>query len=276
MKKTIKSILLFLAFISIYPRSFFAQKMHTDGTAWFSADNTPLPASAGSGVAVGYGSAGYIFSFDYSSFSPRNLLLQSPGGNVGIGTLSPTYRLDVKGYTRAFNDSAAGFVAETTGGTNTWARYYMRSSAQSWFIGTSQAFIGNQLYIGDETYNQTRFSIQPNGGPMMLGGPVGINTFNTTGYALAVNGNIRSKEVIVETNWADYVFEKEYSLMPLTEVEEFIRMHKHLPNIPSAGQVEEKGLPLGDMQRRMMEKIEELTLHIIQLNKEIENLKKGK
>jgi hypothetical protein len=106
-------------------------------------------------------------------------------------------------------------------------------------------------------------------------GNVGIGTENFGTYKLAVNGNIRSKEIVVETGWADYVFDKSYKLPSLAEVEKFIRQNGHLPNIPSAKEVEEKGLPVGDTQKRMMEKIEELTLYIIQQQKEIDALKKA-
>ncbi|MEO6406783.1 MAG: hypothetical protein ABIY51_11535 [Ferruginibacter sp.] len=103
---------------------------------------------------------------------------------------------------------------------------------------------------------------------------VGIGTTNPT-YKLSVNGNIRSKEVVVETGWADYVFDKKYKLVPLEEVEKFIEQNNHLPNIPSAKEIETNGQALGDLQRKMMEKIEELTLYVIQLKKEIEILKKA-
>ncbi len=102
-------------------------------------------------------------------------------------------------------------------------------------------------------------------------GNVGIGTDNPT-YKLSVLGNIRSTEVVVETGWADYVFDKKYRLRSLNDLEKFIQQNKHLPNIPSAKEVEEKGLHLGDTQKRMMEKIEELTLYIIELNKKIEKL----
>ena len=104
-------------------------------------------------------------------------------------------------------------------------------------------------------------------------GQVGIGTANVAGYQLAVNGNIHSKEIVVETGWADYVFNEKYKLTPLEEVEKFIQQNKHLPNIPSAKEVEEKGLHLGDVQKRMMEKLEELTLYLIDANKRIEKLK---
>ncbi len=103
-------------------------------------------------------------------------------------------------------------------------------------------------------------------------GNVGIGTDNPT-YKLSVLGNIRCTEAVVETGWADYVFDKKYKLPLLSDVEKFIEQNKHLPNIPSAAEVEKNGLHLGDTQKRMMEKIEELTLYIIQQQKEIDALK---
>lgn len=102
-------------------------------------------------------------------------------------------------------------------------------------------------------------------------GNVGIGTDNPT-YKLSVLGNIRSNEVVVETGWADYVFHEKYKLPLLTDVEKFIQANKHLPNIPSAAEIEKNGLSLGDTQKRMMEKIEELTLYMIEANKKIEKL----
>ena len=104
-------------------------------------------------------------------------------------------------------------------------------------------------------------------------GNVGIGTDNPT-YKLSVLGNIRCTEAVVETGWADYVFDEKYKLPSLIDVEKFIQQNKHLPNIPSAAEIEKNGLNLGDTQKRMMEKIEELTLYIIQQQKEIEALKK--
>lgn len=105
-------------------------------------------------------------------------------------------------------------------------------------------------------------------------GNVGIGYENFGTYKLAVNGSVRSMEVVVETGWADYVFDENYKLPSLSDVEKFIQQNKHLPNIPSAKEVEEKGLHLGDTQKKMMEKIEELTLYLIEKSKEIEALQK--
>lgn len=103
-------------------------------------------------------------------------------------------------------------------------------------------------------------------------GNVGIGTMEPQSK-LAVNGTITTKEVVVTTEgWADYVFDDDYKLMPLAEVEKHIKTEKHLPHIPSAKEVKENGISLGDMQTKMMAKIEELTLHMIAQNKKLERL----
>lgn len=111
-------------------------------------------------------------------------------------------------------------------------------------------------------------------------GSVGIGTpliSNPHGYKLAVNGLIGAKAVKVETAsgaWPDYVFEKEYKLKTISELECFITTNKHLPNIPSACDVENNGVDLGNMDAKLLEKIEELSLYIIEQNKRIELLEK--
>lgn len=104
-------------------------------------------------------------------------------------------------------------------------------------------------------------------------GNVGIGT-ETPDTKLAVNGTVHTKEVLVDLiGWPDYVFADEYSLMPLSELEKSIQDNKHLPNIPSAAEVEANGLQLGEMNKKLMEKVEELTLYIIQMNKELQEVK---
>ena len=106
-------------------------------------------------------------------------------------------------------------------------------------------------------------------------GDVGIGTSQTHGYKLAVAGDIISEEVQVQlqTDWPDYVFEADYDLTTLEETETFIETEGHLPNIPSAQEVAEAGIALGEMNALLLEKIEELTLHLIEQNKQIEQMK---
>ena len=94
------------------------------------------------------------------------------------------------------------------------------------------------------------------------------------GYLLGVNGKIKAKEIKVEAGWADYVFEPDYDLKSLHEVNQFIRENKHLPGIPSAAEVAENGVSLGEMNSKLLEKIEELTLHTINQQEIIDELVK--
>jgi hypothetical protein len=102
-------------------------------------------------------------------------------------------------------------------------------------------------------------------------GKVGIGLTNPD-ELLTVNGTIHAKEVRVDLtgSLADYVFSPDYTLMPLHKVEAFVKTNKHLPEIPSAAEVKEKGLNMGEMQNKLLQKIEELTLYVIELQKELQ------
>ncbi|WP_417887112.1 hypothetical protein [Zunongwangia sp.] len=103
-------------------------------------------------------------------------------------------------------------------------------------------------------------------------GSVGIGKADPTNK-LDVNGTIHSREVKVDReNWADYVFKEDYELKNLTEVEKFIRENGHLEDIPSEKEVQKNGVKLGEMNARLLQKIEELTLYIIDQRKTIEDL----
>jgi hypothetical protein len=113
------------------------------------------------------------------------------------------------------------------------------------------------------------------GGPRMFittTGNVGIGTTNPT-HTLSVNGTIQAKEIRVETGWADYVFASDFTLRPLTEVETYISQHKHLPDVTSAADIQQNGLQVGKQMTEMMQKVEELTLYLIDLKKENDVLK---
>lgn len=105
-------------------------------------------------------------------------------------------------------------------------------------------------------------------------GNVGIGTTDPQGYKLAVNGNMIAESVKVQLrgSWPDYVFNKNYSLKPLSEVEQYIKTNEHLPDIPSASKVKEEGLNLGEMNVKLLQKIEELTLYLIEKDKQVTDL----
>lgn len=90
----------------------------------------------------------------------------------------------------------------------------------------------------------------------------------------AFNGKIWTNEIEVSTDsWSDYVFENDYLLLPINEVEDFINKNKHLPGVPSEKEVIEEGINLGEMDAILLKKIEELTLYVIELKKELEEVK---
>jgi len=107
-------------------------------------------------------------------------------------------------------------------------------------------------------------------------GNVGIGTTAVSGFKLSVEGNVRARSVQVDaTNitWYDYIFAKNYKLKSLTEVEKYINKNQHLPEVPSTKEVKENGIDLAKMNAILLKKVEELTLYMIQMNKEIEQLK---
>lgn len=144
--------------------------------------------------------------------------------------------------------------------------------------GVSQ--INSRLQIGydqwvPDTANANTLAVNGTG---YFASAIGIGTSNFTdgadSYKLSVKGKIRAEEVKVYNTWADYVFSKDYELPDLKEVEKYIAKNGHLKNVPSAKEITKNGLELGEMIKIQQEKIEELTLYLIEQNKRIEEQNK--
>jgi len=200
------------------------------------------------------------------------------GVSAAIGTTTNhAFRLNTNGLGR-LHIYPAGEVVVGTNTTGSFGKFTVETSNNSFGI-SHRSVEGNILATniggssaGIGTFSNTNMRIFCNSASRIFvaaaTGNVGIGTDNPT-YKLSVLGNIRSTEVVVETGWADYVFDEKYKLNSLDEVEKFIQQNKHLPNVPSAKEIQTNGLQLGDTQKRMMEKIEELTLYMIEANKRI-------
>jgi hypothetical protein len=134
---------------------------------------------------------------------------------------------------------------------------------------------GGNVFVGDATNFTSAHRLGVDGNAVFLGAVRIGETVTPGGYKLAVDGKAICTELLVRLvpNWPDYVFNNSYKLKGIDEVESFIKKNNHLPGIPSAKEIEANGMNVGEMQKLQMEKIEELTLYIIELKKEIEKLK---
>lgn len=199
-----------------------------------------------------------IASFLFSTAADKHLMTLKENGNVGIGTSNPAARLDIQGGNIKMGPSE--FTLDQGG-----ALELGNSSAR----GTSP-YIDFHYGIGQPQDHNVRLINNADGrlsafaNSFYISGNVGIGTTSPQSR-LAVNGTITAKEVVVTANgWADYVFHPGYRLPSLGETEAYIRAHHHLPDIPSESEVLQQGVGVGEMQVKLLAKIEELTLHMIQ------------
>ncbi len=249
--------------------------------------DNPLPASDSSRMPINgtntYDGLNAGSTGNYGSYFGANAgfnVAATPYYNTFMGSFSG-YATTTGGY-NTFLGTGAGY-ANTTGTNNVAIGFLAgRSSA----TGSGNVFLGYYAGFLETASNKLHIDNSITATPLIYGDfatdKVGINTdqlINTIGganisaYGLYVKGGILTEELRVRTGWADYVFDEAYELQPLAQVEAFISENGHLPNIPSATQVEEEGIEVGDMARLQQEKIEELTLYAIQQQKQIDELK---
>jgi hypothetical protein len=215
--------------------------------------------------------------------------LTIPNGKVGIGTLSPIHALQIVGGHNSTNLSLMYPHPNQTQQANltlwasepglTWTGVGIGNNVSNYVTpagGTTRISSvrgGSYLRLLDgeirmnvvktDGTDLSSLAINPNGN-------VGIGT-TTPNEKLAVNGKIRAHEIKVEsTNWPDFVFEDDYKQTSLAELEKYIKANKHLPEIPTANDVAANGVALGEMNRLLLKKIEELTLHLIEKDKIID------
>jgi hypothetical protein len=197
----------------------------------------------------------------------ENLVLAPHGGNVGIGTSTPTAKFELNGSSYITNRTAptAGAGLET-----------FFSSGQSYLLSYDRTNSVYKSIAFDGSLQQ--FNI--NGAEKMrieTSGNVGIGT-SSPGYTLDVNGQVHASSFVASSgnNYADFVFKPGYKLQPLSDVEASIHKDGHLPGIPSEAETKAHGIDLASMQVKLLQKIEELTLHQIEQEKRIDRLEKEK
>jgi hypothetical protein len=218
-------------------------------------------------------------------------------GNVGIGNPNPKAQLDVGGNVNVSGTLTAGSVVNpgstsfttTSAASTPQTAAFLAPSAPTGGWGTGPYLTVGVANSGNNS-GTLQFVNSGNGSPSnflglglygtpsslnVFAGSVGIGTGTATPHhTLSVNGTIGATEVVVTTAAsADYVFGPGYRLAPLSEVSDYVKANHHLPEIPSAAEVAEKGVSVGEMQAKLLAKIEELTLHMIAAEKENRELK---
>ena len=194
-------------------------------------------------------------------------------GNVGVGTFNPQSKLDIK----------TGTVFKLSLGSATSPDLNYGSSYIG-FNATRNHAYGLWTLAGDGANNGGSVIWTTVGGSIYFASIPSTNGNNKTltdaqirsnvKLHLSSDGVLKAQEVLVTlTDWPDYVFAEDYSLRSLDEVAAFIDENKHLPEIPSAADVAEKGVNLGEMNALLLKKVEELTLYILQQNSDIQSLK---
>lgn len=191
-------------------------------------------------------------------------------GDVGINTKTPVGRLHVH------DDASSNTFMYITPATTS------SGDSSSIFLGEDHDASYGMYWMYDGSGNQMELYGKSSGtiyGPHLVvdrnDGDVAIGETFASGYKLSVDGKVICEELRVNLteDWPDYVFKPDYNLLPLDKLESFVDENGHLPNIPSSEEMDDSGLEVGEMQRLMMEKIEELTLYVIQQQKEIDELK---
>lgn len=191
-------------------------------------------------------------------------------GNLGLGTANPETKIHVVSGSDT-SLSGGGFI--TTGNLTGYNISMDNNEIQARNNG-NYAPLHLQTQGGDLVIHQNSGSAEKRV-IVKADGEVGIGTLDTSGYKLAVKGNILTEELKIRTyaNWPDYVFEDTYNLKSLSILENEINALGHLPNMPSAKEVKEDGFNVGKINAKLLEKVEELTLYTINQQKEIEELK---
>jgi hypothetical protein len=186
--------------------------------------------------------------------------------NMGTGKWEWYIRVTQSGNGGIFSTAGHIYVTGNPAPTETSPLTWYLASCTSFDVTSVNSYAGDYIMNQNTADQNSSFRITGNG---IIAGNVliGKTSQTNTSYKLDVNGNIRANKVVVNTTGADFVFDSSYSLLQLDSVENYIRQNRHLPGIAPASEMQSQGIDVGENQTRLLQKIEELTLYIIELNK---------
>lgn len=155
----------------------------------------------------------------------------------------------------------------------------INAALSSYTLNVGGVVNATALYVGGQLYQASQWDrVADSNTISYTAGGVSIGTATLpTGYKLAVAGKMISERVKIKLqgNWPDYVFEEDYKLLPLKDLKLYIAKNRHLPGVPDAKTIKEQGVSVGEMNSILVEKVEELTLHLLKMNERLEKLKKS-
>lgn len=212
-----------------------------------------------------------LISFQYGQAQSNSF---PANGSVGIGTTTPLAKLEVRGGNFLIKNlsNRVGESVPMISQSLNFGEYTTYGTSINTFTESADYNAYGLQILTQETYETgltEKLRVMPNGN-------VGIGSKNPIAK-LTVDGTVLAKEIKVKTDITvpDYVFEPDYKLPRLEEVEHYVKQNKHLPEVPSAKEIEKTGLDLAAMNLILLKKVEELTLHLIEKEKEINGIKEG-
>jgi len=254
------------------------KKLHVQGDSYFSGS---MGVGGTSSTAKLYVNGNSYFSGNIGIGGTSTTAKLYVNGKLGVGASDPKVNMQIGNIWTFYDGSSDKIIGRNTYWNGSSNVRIQQGVASRMYFGGSGDIVFQTVGTGNPGSTISTWNTVA----MKNDGSVGIGTTSTGGYKLKVNGKINCTELVVslsgreergedeEIEWPDYVFAEDYNLRDLDEVASFIQKNRRLPEMPSAADVAEKGINIGEVNALLLKKVEELTLYILQQNDDIQSLK---